>query len=484
MIEFRQWLARAAREYADYPAFISSNAVTYRELFGVVTSVSEKLRGEGVDSSHRVALIGGNSLEYILAFYGLLYTGAIACLLSVRLPRTAVLKHLEVINCRHAILDQNSIEFTLPGHIKVTDLNELAACPKPVAPTASSELPPAATGGGTIFFTSGSSGQPKAVLHSLSNHYYSALGSYVNMPFLTGDRWLLSLPLHHVGGCAILFRALTGGGAVVIPDPAADIESSLSGHRITHLSLVPVQLKRLMSSDRTGLDVSALKAVLVGGAPISTTLVERALKAGYPVHTTYGLTEMASQVTTTSAGDLPNKKGTAGKLLEHRKLKISNSGEILVKGDTLFAGYIQGDSLIKPFDNEGWFATSDLGHLDPVGYLTVNGRNDNMFISGGENIHAEEIEAEINSLENVLEATVVAVPDEMYGQRPVAFVRMAGNHALPEAEAFRVGLSRRLVGFKIPEWYFPMPAVAETGSIKPDRRVLEKLATRLIRESS
>jgi O-succinylbenzoic acid--CoA ligase len=144
-------------------------------------------------------------------------------------------------------------------------------------------------------------------------------------------------------------------------------------------------------------------------------------------NTTYGLTEMASQVTTTSPAATLQELYTAGRVLPHREVSISESGRILVQGETLFAGYVGGEGVDRPLDAGGWFHTGDLGELDEAGYLSVRGRVDNMFVSGGENVQPEEVEEALCRLEGVEEAVVVPVEDEEFGARPVAFVRVAGG---------------------------------------------------------
>ena len=171
---------------------------------------------------------------------------------------------------------------------------------------------------------------------------------------------------------------------VCLPDGSALDGEVLDRLEVTHLSVVTTQLRRLMAGD--GFPSQCLKAVLLGGSGFDETMVVEARKRGVPVHTTYGLTEMASQVTTSSKDDPPH---TSGRVLSGRELKINASGEILVRGETLCSGYYRDGQVHSAVDDQGWFHTRDLGDLDGDQCLTVKGRIDNMFISGGENIHPE-----------------------------------------------------------------------------------------------
>jgi O-succinylbenzoic acid--CoA ligase len=326
--------------------------------------------------------------------------------------------------------------------------------------------------GATIVFTSGSSGLPKAALHSVSNHYFSALGSNRNIQVGPETRWLLSLPLYHVGGLGIIFRTTLGGGAMVVPPAGKDLNSALATHRVTHLSLVATQLQRLLDGPMDMAVGNRLSAVLVGGGPTAAGWITRAYDSGIPVYKTYGLTEMASQVTTTGPGEERGRLSTSGKVLDYRCVKI-DGGEICVKGKTLFKGYIDADGLDLPLDKEGWFRTGDLGEMDGDGYLSLLGRKDNMFISGGENIHCEEIEAAIHRLPGLLQAVVVPVEDQDFGARPVAFVRFNRDKAISHDEMV-ARLENDIPRFKIPIAFFDCPEAK--GRFKPDRKYLSRLA--------
>jgi len=183
---------------------------------------------------------------------------------------------------------------------------------------------------------------------------------------------------------------------------------------------------------------------------------------------------MASQVTTTPPGASLEELRTAGRVLPNCEVSISEGGEILVRGATLFAGYVEAEELDRPLDGGGWFHTRDLGELDENGYLRVRGRIDNLFVSGGENVQPEEIEEALCRLEGIREAVVVPVPDEEFGARPVAFVRMSAGEPGDLARKVEPVLPR----FKIPISFHPWPEEARRG-MKADRANLGELARRL-----
>ncbi len=178
----------------------------------------------------------------------------------------------------------------------------------------------------------------------------------------------------------------------------------------------------------------------------------------------------------TMRGDSMERLLTSGKPLVEGTVSISKAGEILVRGETLFEGYLQLDgTLERPLTEDGWFATGDLGFVDDAGYLHVTGRRDNMFISGGENIQPEEIEKQLCALEGVEETMVVAVEDDEWGQRPLAYVRME-NGAPPDAGRLAEELRDLLPTYMIPKAVLPWPTDAVATGIKSSRAELTRRA--------
>jgi len=222
----------------------------------------------------------------------------------------------------------------------------------------------------------------------------------------------------------------------------------------------------------------SLKCILLGGSAIPKTLIEQAVKLGLNIYLSYGLTEMSSQVATGKVG-ADNKANI--KVLPYRELTISPEGEILVRGEVLFKGYITGNKLNLPQSmsfsnafvgnldkNVPWFPTGDMGHLDKENNLTISGRRDSMFISGGENIHPEEIEKALLNIKGIEHAIVVPKDDKEYGQRPVAFIKFSKD-PLPEDEIIQT-LQALLPKFKIPTAFLPWPQNLISQGLKISRQ--------------
>ena len=315
-----------------------------------------------------------------------------------------------------------------------------------------------------IIFTSGSSGTPKAVILSLGNLFYNAYGANKVIPLSVSDRWLLSLPLFHVGGLGIMLRTLLAGAGVVLPH--TDLASALHTQRLTHLSLVPTQLHRLLRQSNNIEKLQQLKAILLGGAAIGPSLLRQIKAYTLPVYASYGCSEMASQVVSVPLF----RPVTAATALPYREWRLSPNGEIEVRGRTRFVGYWKDGEVQLPFDKEGWFATGDLGWWQD-GQLAVSGRKDAMFISGGENIHPQTIEALLLKHPRVERVSVVAVRDAEFGMRPVVFV----DSPIQQPVEWDAALRRQLAGFQVPDLFLPWPE-QYADTLKPARQTLTTLA--------
>lgn len=457
--------AQAQRQPEAAALVMPDRVVNYRDFDAVVTATAAAFRARGWQDGARLSFFLPNSEAFLVLLLAAWRTGAVAAPLNTRLPRTALPAHLARLGSRHLItaeaVQANGVEVLAPGAV---------LAPGNAAPDGSVAIP--ADQPATLLFTSGSSGPPKIALHSYGNHHFNALGSNENIALHPGDRWLLSLPLYHVGGLAILFRCFLAGAAVVLP-PAEKrpLAETLATRRVTHVSLVATQLLRLLRTPAATEASAQLKAVLLGGSAMPAALLDAAQARHLPLHTTYGLTEMASQVTTTPPGATAAHLRTSGRCLPHRELAL-HDGEICVRGATLFLGYWTDHGLDPHRDADGWFPTGDLGRLDGDGYLHVAGRRDALFISGGENIQPEEIEHALTQLPGVVQAAVVPVPDAEFGARPVAFVRTDGIGISPEKLTDQ--LAEMLPRFKMPQAFYPWPEEAE--GMKIDRAWLRREA--------
>ncbi len=439
----------AAKHFAEFVAFDDGqNQITYGEL---VTSLQDHVVRHlpDLDAGRHVAWCPANDYDGFLTFWSLLTQQLVACPISYRFPdsyRDEVVRKIDAV-WLPTLLENRHHNGTFQSDAR-REWNDI-------------DLHRPAT----IILSSGSTGTPKRIVHSLAAHIASAEGSAKNISLQPSDRWLWNLPLCHVSGLSILIRCAVSGATVVGSPTGEKLSAGLIADRgVTHLSLVTTQLRRLLEEDT--FPARCLRSILVGGSSIDPNLIDAARERGVKVHTTYGLTEMASQVTTSLATD---PSSTSGRVLTGRQLRINSDGEILVSGDTLCSGYYRSGEIHSIVDEEGWFHTGDLGSLDDLGRLSVLGRSDNMFVSGGENVHPENIERAMLDLFKLQQVVVVPKPDGTFGARPVAFV----EGELPED--WRNTLRNFLSGYEIPAEAHELPSAAKL-LIKPDRKLLKSLA--------
>lgn len=295
------------------------------------------------------------------------------------------------------------------------------------------------------------------MVHTHRQHLASAEGLLQEFIFTQQDAWLLSLPLYHVSGLAIVYRWLYVGATLKVG--SGKLVDDVQG--VSHASLVATQLKRLLDDDAH----LSLTHVLLGGSHVDHELALRATRQGIETWLGYGMTEAASTVTAKRIDSTSN----AGHVLKHRKIKLVDQ-RIFIGGKTLAAGYFHQGHVTPFLDEKGWFDSKDLGEWQGD-ELKIIGRADNQFISGGENIHCEEIEAALNQIDGVVQSIVVPVEDAEFGHRPVAVIQTNGLRSKSEYDQH---LQSKLEKFKWPVEYHVMPLTLLEGGIKISRKAVKE----------
>ena len=435
----------------DHIAIYGPTPLSYRQLDRHINSLCQQLAQAGLQRGDHLAAVVRGAQQDVLLAWACVRSGIIFCPLNPAFPPARQAEQATLLDAT-AFWSAGEIPAGSWQPLRLDFAHELAA------DESSCMLVPAQLN--NMILTSGSSGTPKAVVHRLANHLASARGSAALIPLDQGCGWLLSLPLFHVGGYAILFRVFLAGATLVLDDRTQPLKARLEQQPITHLSLVPTQLWRLLAE---GFDPARtrLRELLLGGAAIPQPLVSRLCAMGLEPKVSYGLSEMGSQVCTT----IPGNAGVVGHPLPGREVCIREQ-EICVRGATLFAGYYRDGTLDLPLDGDGWFHTRDKGHFSENGELVVEGRLDNLFISGGENIQPETIEQRLVDHPAVAQALVVPVPSDEWGQRPAAFIDWHGEPVpYPELAAW---IRATLPGFMVPDRWLPWPDLG--GNLKPQRK--------------
>lgn len=410
---------------------------------------------QGVSDGDGVALRAANEPRALLAWLALLQCGARILPLNPKLPPVLLEALLPGLTLRFGlVLDESP---ALAG-VAALQWDETSAA---LSPDAGVKWDPARLVSMTL--TSGSSGLPKAAVHTAAAHLASAEGLLALMPFGAEDNWLLSLPLFHVSGQGILWRWLYAGGGITVRD-LHPLHAALEG--CTHASLVPTQLWRLLAQPQLP---ARLHRVLLGGAAIPVELAQQAEARGVRCWCGYGLTELASTVCAKRADGQPD----VGTALPGREVRVQGN-EIQIRAASLASGYWRDGALVTLTDSEGWFHTRDRGALDN-GRLTVLGRLDNLFFSGGEGIQPEDVERVINAHPQVSQSFVVPVADAEFGQRPVAVVECDNSVT---TDMLAQWVADKLVRFQQPVRWLRLPTTLKTGGIKISRREVQKWVQR------
>jgi O-succinylbenzoic acid--CoA ligase len=317
---------------------------------------------------------------------------------------------------------------------------------------------PAEAGVAAVVATSGTSDTPKVVELGADAIRWSAQATSAALEAGPGDRWLCCVPTSGVAGLAVLARAWHTGLPVEVHDRFDPAAVATAAGRATLVSLVPAMLRRLLAA---GDEPARFRRVLLGGGPIPADLAAEAARRGVHLVRTYGLTE-------TFGGMVHD-----GHPLDGAEVAVDGpEGEILVRGPMLFRRYRGDPERTAAALRDGWLRTGDLGRLGADGRLTVLGRVDDMVISGGVNVHPDEVEAVLATHPAVAEVAVAGRPDPEWGQRVTAFVVPRDPASPPALAELRAFARERLAVAKAPRELVLVAALPRGPSGKLLRRLL------------
>ena len=423
---------------------------TYGRLEEAVSRAAVSLYEQGLVSGEHVSLEFGaeQGLHFAATFHALHRAELLPVPIGQRLSEAE----------RVALRTRAQVDFAL------TSSPEPSALPAPKTSTAKPPLftrrldAPAA-----ILFTSGTEASPRAVVLTHGNFLWSAVASARNLGVRAEDLWLLTLPLHHVGGLSILTRSAYYGTGVLIHerfDPVA-VNEAIDREGVTLVSLVPPMLERMLEARGSRPYPGSLRAALLGGGFAPPALLRRAADLGMRALPTYGMTETASQVTTVSPREWPDGLETAGKPLPFVEVEVrgpegpvlapDEEGEIYVRGPVVAQAYFDDEEANRTSFDRRWFRTGDYGAWDESGRLRVLDRRVDRIVVGGENVSPGEVEEVLRGHPAIADACVVSFPAGSWGQGvAAALVPRPGAEVTPEE--FREYAGRRLASFKVPRW--------------------------------
>lgn len=498
------WIERHAGRAPERTAIrFADRDLTYADFAALIGRLAAALAAHGVKRDRAVAYLGYNSPEALALLFACARLGALFMPLNWRLTAVEHRQMLEDCPPTVLVVEPPFVAPTEPlrAHLSAATLVGFGEVPAGwtawddfVAAGAAPLAPDDAVGPRTpllISYTSGSTGRPKGVVLTQDALVWNAANSVDMHDLLVDDRILNTLPLFHVGGLnnQTTPGLLSGCTVVLHPkfDPGATFDA-IERERITLTVLVPAQLDMLIAHPRwASADLSSLRMITTGSTIVSARLIEQVGERGVPLVQVYGSTETCPIAVYLKARDARRKAGSAGRVAMHCRLRIVDgqghdvppgvTGEILVSGPNLMAGYWNAPEATAAVLIDGWFHSGDMGHLDDEGYLYVDGRKKDLIISGGENIYPAEIENVLIESPDIAEVAIVGRPDERWGEIVVAVVVPQAGATLT-AEQVVALLEGRIARFKHPKEVVFVDALPRTALGKVRKEDVRKLVAR------
>ena len=463
-------ILREGRRWHDREFIIHGDRrLTYGDHEAAVARAAALLASRGVRMGDRVAIFAANSPEWSIAFFAILEVGAVVVPCNGWWSEPEIAHALELTTPVLVISDERRVE-RLPAGSTVVLTDAIARAPDARAAdfVEEDEDRPA-----VILFTSGTTGFPKGATlshRSIVANIQSLSVTTRRLPHQVPDDrpvsvTFTSLPLFHIGALQLLLLPfLTGAELVFLAGrfDAGEILRLIESERVNVWSAVPTMVERVLAHpDLATRDVSSVRTIVMGGAAVSTQLLER-VAAAFPnakrgVGQTYGLSEAGGAISTGVAKELSTHDGSVGRIVPVVEIRIDEpseegTGEIMARGPAVMDGYwaLPDDPVLTP---DGWLHTGDLGWVDDEGFLYVTGRTKDMIIRGGENIAPAHIEATLQEHPAVREAAVVGIPHAELGEEVGAIVVLApGTSTSPDELAAFV--RPKLAHFEVPvRWW-------------------------------
>lgn len=479
----KHWLIeQAAKRPNDRAIQTEQSFVSYQKFFDASNLTANYLLTLDIKENNHVGILCRHTYDFFVLVNALWFIGAIPVPLNSRKTTNEIENEIRLADIKFLFIDDilklqfSTLNFQniLSINIKHETQNQNFIIPNSQFSILNCSL---------IMFTSGSTGNPKAVVHTFQSLYESvqALDSFAQLS--SGDIWLASLPLYHIGGFMILCRSLLSGSLVVFPASPKfeDINQTIKQSDPTHISLVPTTLDRLLKENVS--PNKNLKYVFLGGSPSQTELITEAVKKSWPIVKVYGSTETCSMITALHPDEIRPKPNSVGKLLGKNKIKIMNLpavllageskndlGEVAVFSKSLFKEYYNDRSTTNKKLKNGWYRTGDFGRIDNEGYLYVESRRDDLIISGGENITSYEVESAIKKHPFVKDVFVFALQDKTWGQIVCAAIV---SETISE-DVIKDFLKEKIASYKIPKRFFIVNEIPRNEMGKANRIELLK----------
>jgi fatty-acyl-CoA synthase len=518
-VHFRQnyFLSRAVKLYGNKAGVVDGPLrLTYREFDERVNRLSNALLDMGIEPGDRVAIIESNSHYLLEALYGVICIGAVIVTINVRLYSREILYILNDSEAKILIFHEDYLPMLEDLKDRLQHIKEFIMISKgkraepfrganydDVVDHASSVKAPEPdvdeNALAQLFYTSGTTGNPKGVMLSQRHIYGNAIACIISAQLTDADNFLHLIPMFHVNGWGTPQAVTCMGGSHVMLrefDPEA-IFKLIERERITKFFAVGTMMNILMNHESiNNHDFESLEMIVIGGAPAAPVMIEQAEKIfGCDCHAGYGMTECGPILTASlrkyhlkdqsdeERWERLAKTGLEAVGVELRVIgedgkEVSEDGreigEIVVRSNNIMLGYWNlPEETDKSFTEDGWFRTGDMATIDQEGYISIVDRKKDVIISGGENIASIEVERAILAHSSVLEAAVIGVPDEKWGEVPKALIVLKPGESITEKDLIK-HCRKRLSRFKIPKSFDFVGSLPKSGTSKILKRELRE----------
>lgn len=490
MINLSSFVRLHARRTPDKIAIVFGECrVNWRMLERRIEQTAGWLRQRGIGADDIVAVLMKNSPAFLELAFAASHIGAVFLPINYRLAGDEVHYIITHAGAKLLIADEEfaSTVRGLPDAVLVDATARVDSTRLGPGVASAAMLPRRTEDLFRLMYTSGTTARPKGVIHTYENFYWKCADHIICLGLTADTRLLVVGPLYHVGafdlpGVAVLWL----GGTLVLQREfnAAAVLDAIETERIEGVWMAPVMIGAVLTeAKRRQREVSSLRWVVGGGDRTPESRI-RAFTEAFPTARyidAYGLTETCSGDTFMEAGCEIAKIGSVGRSVAHLDIRIVDdegavlpaglSGEICLRGAKVTRGYWRDPERSVAAFHGNWFRTGDVGYLDAEGFLFLTDRKKDLIVSGGENIASSEIERVLYDLPQIAEVAVIGMPDERWGERPLAVVVMTAGSAF-EPEVILAHCRAKLAGFKVPEAVIQRDSLPRNPSGKILKRIL------------